>query len=160
LWVGAQVHVIDEVAGAVTCFSDGTNWRRITDSVIASAVLPTAISSTGATAVALNAVVGPYPIFTGVGTATFSGANFVEAAVSATGAGAVSLDALGGIATSAFNITGAATANFVGALGEGELAGMNARGTGTATFETLVIGEPAAMSATGANISLFDGVAA
>ncbi|QGX96784.1 DUF2793 domain-containing protein (plasmid) [Roseovarius faecimaris] len=33
---GAQVYVSDEAAGAVTAFSDGTNWRRSTDRVIVS----------------------------------------------------------------------------------------------------------------------------
>jgi hypothetical protein len=33
---GAQIYVINESAGAVLAFSDGTNWRRVTDRVIIS----------------------------------------------------------------------------------------------------------------------------
>jgi hypothetical protein len=33
---GALVHVTDEAGGAVTAFSDGTNWRRVTDRAIVS----------------------------------------------------------------------------------------------------------------------------
>lgn len=36
LWTGAMVYVSDETGGAVPCFSDGTNWRRVTDRAIAS----------------------------------------------------------------------------------------------------------------------------
>ncbi len=36
LWTGGLVYVSDETGGAVPCFSDGTNWRRLTDRVIAS----------------------------------------------------------------------------------------------------------------------------
>lgn len=28
---GAQIYVSDEAGGAVPAFSDGTNWRRVTD---------------------------------------------------------------------------------------------------------------------------------
>jgi hypothetical protein len=31
---GGQVYVSDESGGAVPAFSDGTNWRRVTDRVI------------------------------------------------------------------------------------------------------------------------------
>jgi len=34
---GAMVHCSDEIGGAVPVFSDGTNWRRVTDRVVASA---------------------------------------------------------------------------------------------------------------------------
>jgi len=30
------IYVSDETGGAVPCFSDGTNWRRVTDRAIAS----------------------------------------------------------------------------------------------------------------------------
>lgn len=33
---GGQIFVSDETGGAVTAFSDGTNWRRSTDRVIVS----------------------------------------------------------------------------------------------------------------------------
>jgi hypothetical protein len=32
----AQIFVTDEVGGAVPAFSDGTNWRRVTDRAIVS----------------------------------------------------------------------------------------------------------------------------
>ena len=35
LWTGALVYVSDEVGGAVPAFSDGTNWRRVTDRAVA-----------------------------------------------------------------------------------------------------------------------------
>ncbi len=35
-WEGAQVYVSDESGGAVPAFSDGTNWRRVTDRAIVS----------------------------------------------------------------------------------------------------------------------------
>lgn len=36
LWTGAEVFVSDETGGAVTAFSDGTNWRRSTDRAVVS----------------------------------------------------------------------------------------------------------------------------
>lgn len=33
---GQWIHVTDETGGAVPCFSDGTNWRRVTDRAVAS----------------------------------------------------------------------------------------------------------------------------
>ncbi len=36
LWTGALVYVTDETGGAIPCFSDGTNWRRMSDRAIAS----------------------------------------------------------------------------------------------------------------------------
>ena len=30
-WRGGQVQVSDDVGGEVPAFSDGTNWRRVTD---------------------------------------------------------------------------------------------------------------------------------
>lgn len=36
LWTGALIYVTDETGGAVPVFSDGTNWRRVTDRTIAS----------------------------------------------------------------------------------------------------------------------------
>lgn len=33
---GAQIYVTNEVDGAVPAFSDGTNWRRVTDRTIIS----------------------------------------------------------------------------------------------------------------------------
>lgn len=36
LWTGALVYVTDETGGAVPAFSDGTNWRRVTDRAIVS----------------------------------------------------------------------------------------------------------------------------
>lgn len=31
---GAQIYVSDDVGGAVPAFSDGTNWRRVTDRAV------------------------------------------------------------------------------------------------------------------------------
>jgi hypothetical protein len=36
LWSGAMVYVSNESGGAVVAFSDGTNWRRVTDRAIVS----------------------------------------------------------------------------------------------------------------------------
>jgi hypothetical protein len=36
LWTGATVHVSNETGGAVLAFSDGTNWRRVTDRAVVS----------------------------------------------------------------------------------------------------------------------------
>lgn len=36
LWTGAFIYVSDETGGAVPAFSDGTNWRRVTDLAIVS----------------------------------------------------------------------------------------------------------------------------
>ena len=36
LYTGAMIFVSDEAGGAVTAFSDGTNWRRVTDRTIVS----------------------------------------------------------------------------------------------------------------------------
>jgi len=85
-WTGAQVHVSDETGGAITCFSDGVNWRRISDRVVASAAVPTALSATGATAGNLNAVIGPYLKSTARAVGTFVGAARAAAALSASGA--------------------------------------------------------------------------
>lgn len=35
-WSGGLVLVTDEVGGSVPAFSDGTNWRRVTDRAIVS----------------------------------------------------------------------------------------------------------------------------
>jgi hypothetical protein len=35
-YTGYQIYVSDEAGGAVPCFSDGTNWRRVTDRAIMS----------------------------------------------------------------------------------------------------------------------------
>lgn len=35
-FIGAQIYVSDETGGAVPAFSDGTNWRRVTDRAIVS----------------------------------------------------------------------------------------------------------------------------
>lgn len=85
LWEGAQVHVSDEVDGAVTCFSDGVNWRRITDRAIAVAAVPAALSASGAAGGNLDAVIGPYMRGNGAAGGTFVGAARVAAALSAAG---------------------------------------------------------------------------
>lgn len=36
LWTAALVYVSDETGGAVPAFSDGTDWRRVTDRVVVS----------------------------------------------------------------------------------------------------------------------------
>lgn len=36
LWTGAMIYVSNETGGAVPAFSDGTNWRRVTDRAIVS----------------------------------------------------------------------------------------------------------------------------
>lgn len=36
LWTGAMVYVSNETGGAVPAFSDGTNWRRVTDRAVVS----------------------------------------------------------------------------------------------------------------------------
>ena len=35
-WTGAIVYVSDETGGAIPAFSDGTNWRRVSDRTIIS----------------------------------------------------------------------------------------------------------------------------
>lgn len=35
-WLGALIHVSNEAGGAVPAFSDGTNWRRVTDRAVIS----------------------------------------------------------------------------------------------------------------------------
>lgn len=36
LWAGALIYVSDESGGAVPAFSDGTDWRRVTDRTVVS----------------------------------------------------------------------------------------------------------------------------
>lgn len=36
LWLAAMIYVSNETGGAVPAFSDGTNWRRVTDRAIVS----------------------------------------------------------------------------------------------------------------------------
>lgn len=36
LWEGGLIYVSNETGGAVIAFSDGTNWRRVTDRVVVS----------------------------------------------------------------------------------------------------------------------------
>ncbi len=36
LWTGAMIYVSDETGGAIPAFSDGTNWRRVSDRAIVS----------------------------------------------------------------------------------------------------------------------------
>jgi hypothetical protein len=35
-WTAGQIYVTDEAGGAVPAFSDGTNWRRVTDRAVVS----------------------------------------------------------------------------------------------------------------------------
>jgi len=35
-WFGAMIYVNDETGGAVPAFSDGTDWRRVTDRTVIS----------------------------------------------------------------------------------------------------------------------------
>ena len=34
LWEGGMIYVSDEAGGSIPAFSDGTNWRRVTDRAI------------------------------------------------------------------------------------------------------------------------------
>lgn len=36
LWEGSIVYVSDEAGGSIICFSDGTNWRRLSDRAVVS----------------------------------------------------------------------------------------------------------------------------
>lgn len=36
IWEGATIYVSDETGGSIIAFSDGTNWRRLTDRAIVS----------------------------------------------------------------------------------------------------------------------------
>jgi hypothetical protein len=87
-WEGAQVHVSDETDGAVTCFSDGINWRRITDRAIVSATTPTRLSAGGATSGEFATAAGPYLQAAGVAVGTFSAAAYLASAMSAAGSAA------------------------------------------------------------------------
>ena len=91
VWTGAQVHVSDETGGAITCYSDGVNWRRISDRAIVSAAVPTALSGAGATSGNLDAVIGPYLKSTARAVGTLRGASRAAAALSASGATAGAL---------------------------------------------------------------------
>jgi hypothetical protein len=35
-WAGGMIYVADESGGAVPAYSDGTDWRRVTDGVVIS----------------------------------------------------------------------------------------------------------------------------
>lgn len=35
-WAGGMVYVTNEAGGAIPAFSDGTNWRRVTDRAVVS----------------------------------------------------------------------------------------------------------------------------
>lgn len=35
-WIYGMIYVTDETGGAVPAFSDGTNWRRVTDRAVVS----------------------------------------------------------------------------------------------------------------------------
>jgi hypothetical protein len=128
------VFVSDDVGGPVEAFSDGTNWRRVTDLAIISAVLPTALYAVGAATAILNGVSGPYLVSTGVATGIFTGAAFAAAALSAAGI------TVGTLATPPkvsgdVSAAAAATGILVGTFGVGEPAGLRATG---ATVGTLV----------------------
>lgn len=47
LWAGASLYVSDEVGGAVNAYSDGANWRRVTDRTVVSAITAVALSGIG-----------------------------------------------------------------------------------------------------------------
>jgi hypothetical protein len=91
LWTGAHVFVLDDVGGAVEAFSDGVNWRRVTDRTILSAVLATSLDADAATSGSLSVVVGPYMISTGAATGTMSAASIVAAGLSAVAAAVATL---------------------------------------------------------------------
>jgi len=90
-WEGAQVHVSDETDGAVTCFSDGINWRRITDRAIATATTPTRLSGSGAAGGTFASAAGPYLRAAGAATGVMSAAAYLASALSGDGAAAGAL---------------------------------------------------------------------
>lgn len=85
LWTGAHVFVLDDVGGPVEAFSDGTNWRRVTDLAIVSAVLSTGLYGVGTATGIFDGVAGPYLVGPGTATGTFATASIVAGALSATG---------------------------------------------------------------------------
>lgn len=148
LWNGAQVFVLDEVSGAATCFSDGVNWRRVTDLAIASAVLPTRLSANASATATGDGVAGPYLVAPGAATGIFVSAAFAASALSAIGTGAGSLGAPITV-SAAISAGGAATVTGVGAFGTGEHARMILSGASVAVLGTITLGSPSALSATG-----------
>ena len=85
LWTGAHVFVLDDVGGPVEAFSDGTNWRRVTDLAIVSAVLATRLYAVGTATGILEGAAGPYLVGPGTATGTFATASIVAAGLSGAG---------------------------------------------------------------------------
>ena len=136
LWQGAQVHVVDEVGGACTAYSDGTYWRRVTDLVIVSAALPTALYSAGVGIGTLHGVAGPYMRSNGAAVGTAIGAAIVASDLSASGTAVATMQTPPRVP-----------------------ADIDADGIATGTLATASI-QSAALSATGAGTAIGYGVAA
>jgi hypothetical protein len=127
------VYVSDDVGGPVEAFSDGVNWRRVTDLTIISAVLPTALYATGAATAIFDGVAGPYLVSTGVATGIFAGASRAAGALSAAGAAVVTLGTPPKVPGDVSG-AGAATGVMVGTFGVGEYGKLSTAGAATATL--------------------------
>ncbi|MEK9810894.1 MAG: hypothetical protein VW362_10640 [Candidatus Nanopelagicales bacterium] len=130
-WTGAQVHVSDETGGAVTCFSDGQYWRRITDRTVVSAAVPAALSGTGAATGTLYAVAGPYLRGAGSATGTLRAASLASAGLSGAGVAAMTLQTPPKVPAD-LSAAGSATATARGASRVS--AGLSGSGAATGTF--------------------------
>lgn len=91
LWTGAHVYVVDDISGGVEAFSDGVNWRRVTDQAIVRSVTPASAYGVAAGLATLHAVAGPYMRSNAAATAILRASSRVSADLSAAGAAVATL---------------------------------------------------------------------
>jgi hypothetical protein len=86
MWTGAHVFVTDDVDGGVEAFSDGVNWRRVTDRAIISPVVTASMYGVGAATGEFEGRAGTYLRATGSAVGTLAGASFAGGGLSGAGA--------------------------------------------------------------------------
>lgn len=86
LWTGAHVFVTDDVGGPVEAFSDGVNWRRVTDRAIIAPVVTAAMYGVGVATGEFEGRAGAYLVAAGVAVGTLASASFAGGALSGAGA--------------------------------------------------------------------------
>lgn len=91
LWTGAHIYVSDDISGGVEAFSDGINWRRVTDRAVVQPVVSARLYAVGSATGDAEGRAGPYLRGAGIATGTFAGGAIAAAAMSGAGAAVATL---------------------------------------------------------------------
>lgn len=136
-WTGAHVFVSDDVGGGVEAFSDGVNWRRVTDRAVISPVVTASMYAPGTASATCEGRAGPWGRSAGVAVGTLAGASRVAASLYAAGV-AVATGAFVPLAQTALSGAGSA----VGALRTQSLTAAAMSAAGTAAGVCSLVGAP------------------